>query len=113
MQSPETDEALRRPCMDVAVVMRRRAHRQRLATRRWVLADVISHQEGFGEKPRLLLKDAHEERLLHPGFRVELHRATPKAITLMASTPRRAGSSGAWKKKRRWPMSWWCARLSP
>ena len=60
MQSPETDEALRRPCMDVAVVMRRERIHNFWQPWRWVLADVIPHQEGFGEKPRLLLKDAHE-----------------------------------------------------
>ena len=72
MQSPETDGAVHRPCVAVAVVMRRERIANRWQPWRWVLADVVPHEEGFGTRPRLLLKDEHEERWLHPGFMVEL-----------------------------------------
>jgi len=87
MQSPETDEALRRPCMDVAVVMRRERIDNVWQPWRWVLADVVPHENGFGDQPRLLLKDADEERWLHPGFRVELHLGDAEGYYLNVTTP--------------------------
>jgi hypothetical protein len=72
LHSPEPGDALRRPSVAVAVVMRREHIDNVWQPWRWVLADVVPQEDGFGDKPRLLLKDAHEERWLHPGFRVEL-----------------------------------------
>ena len=87
MQSPEADEALRRPCMDVAVVMCRERIDNAWQPWRWMLADVVPHEHGFGQQPRLLLKDEREERWLHPGFRVELHRGDADGYYLNVTTP--------------------------
>ena len=87
MHSPETDETLRRPCMDVAVVMRRERIDNVWQPWRWTLADVVPHEAGFGTKPRLLLKDEREERWLHPAFRVELHRGDAEGYYLNVTTP--------------------------
>ena len=88
MHSPETDEALRRPCMDVAVVMRRERIDNVWQPWRWTLADVVPHEAGFGTEPRLLLKDEREERWLHPSFRVELHRGDAEGYYLNVTTPK-------------------------
>jgi hypothetical protein len=87
MQSPETDGAVHRPCVAVAVVMRREHIASRWQPWRWVLADVVPHQEGFGTRPRLLLKDDHEERWLHPGFMVELFIGDAEGYYLNVTTP--------------------------
>ena len=87
MHSPETDEALRRPCMDVAVVMRRERIDNVWQPWRWTLADVVPNEAGFGTQPRLLLKDDREERWLHPAFRVELHRGDAEGYYLNMTTP--------------------------
>ena len=64
-----------RPTLEVAVIM------QRLRTTgpsshwqpwRWILADVVAQEEGFGSGPRLLYKNDSEERWLHGGYEVEL-----------------------------------------
>ena len=86
MQSPETDAALRRPHMDVAVVMRRERIDNVWQPWRWTLADVVPHEAGFGTQPRLLLKDEREERWLHPAFRVELHRGDAEGYYLNVTT---------------------------
>ena len=83
----ETDEALRRPCMDVAVMMRRERIDNVWQPWRWTLADVVPHEAGFGTQPRLLLKDEREERWLHPAFRVELHRGDAEGYYLNVTTP--------------------------
>lgn len=72
MQSPDNGDAVSRPTLSAAVVMRRERIDNRWQPWRWVLADVVPQQAGFGSDPRLLLKTADEERWLHPGFRVEL-----------------------------------------
>ena len=86
MQSPETDAAVRRPCMEVAVVMRRERIDNAWQPWRWTLADVVPHEQGFGSQPRLLLKDEREERWLHPAFRVELHRGDAEGYYLNVTT---------------------------
>lgn len=53
---------------------------------RWVLAEVIAHEESFGTQPRLLLKDEKEERWLHPDFTVELFRDDAEGYYLNATT---------------------------
>ncbi|MFM9901940.1 MAG: DUF3305 domain-containing protein [Polaromonas sp.] len=70
--SPDALPALQRPAMEVAVIMRRERIDNRWQPWRWVLADVVPQQPGFGNTPRLLLRTDDEERWLHPGFRVEL-----------------------------------------
>lgn len=74
LHSPDadTDAALRRPGVAVAVVMCRERIDNRWQAWRWQLADVVPHEDGFGTQARLLYKGDHEERWLHPGFMVEL-----------------------------------------
>ncbi len=72
LQSPGPDVAIHRPCVAVAVVMRRERIANAWQPWRWVLADVVPNEDSFGAQPRLLLKDESEERWLHPGFKVEL-----------------------------------------
>jgi hypothetical protein len=86
LQSPETDATLHRPCTAVAVVMRRERIDNRWQPWRWSLAEIVPHEEGFGEAPRLLLKDEREERWLHPGFKVELFTDDAEGYYLNAST---------------------------
>ena len=88
LQSPETDSAVARPCVVVAVVMRRERIDNCWQPWRWVLADVVPHEEGFGTQPRLLLKEAHEERWLHPGFKVELFPGDAEGYYLNVTTER-------------------------
>ncbi|MGC1176316.1 DUF3305 domain-containing protein [Polaromonas sp.] len=87
LQSPETDPVVRRPCVAVAVVMRRERIDNRWQPWRWSLADIVPHEEGFGTQPRLLLKDDQEERWLHPGFRVELFTDDAEGYYLNITTP--------------------------
>ena len=78
-----------RPSLEVAVVMRRErttgpsSHWQPW---RWVLADVVPNEAGFGTAPRLLYKNENEERWLHPGFRVELFKDDAEGYYLNATT---------------------------
>ncbi|SDN50309.1 DUF3305 domain-containing protein [Polaromonas sp. JS666] len=86
LRSPETDAGVQRPCTAVAVVMRRERINNRWQPWRWVLADVVPHEDGFGTVPRLLLNDEREERWLHPGFAVELFTDDAEGYYLNAST---------------------------
>ena len=86
MQSPEVGGTVRRPCVAVAVVMRRERIDNAWQPWRWVLADVVPHEAGFGERPRLLLKDEREERWLHPGFKVELFLGDAEGYYLNVTT---------------------------
>jgi hypothetical protein len=54
---------------------------------RWVLADVVPHEPGFGDVPRRLLQTDDEERWLHPGFVVELFRDDAEGYMLNVTTP--------------------------
>lgn len=78
-----------RPSVQVAVVMRRErltGVASRWQPWRWVLADVVAHEDGFGTAARLLYKDDNEERWLHPGYTVELFRDDAEGYSLNAST---------------------------
>jgi hypothetical protein len=78
-----------RPELKVAVVMRRQrvsGAMSRWQTWRWVLADVVPHEDGFGSVARLLFKDEREERWLHPGYRVELFNDDAEGYYLNVST---------------------------
>jgi Protein of unknown function (DUF3305) len=88
MQSPDTDATLHRPCVAVAVVMRRERIDNRWQPWRWELADVVPHEDGFGEQPRMLLADDNEQRWLHPGFRVELFLGDAEGYYLNLTTPK-------------------------
>lgn len=81
------DTAFMRPSVQVAVVMRRERIDNAWQPWRWVLSDVVPHEEGFGDKPRLMLKDDHDERWLHPGFYVELLQSDAEGYYLNVTTP--------------------------
>jgi hypothetical protein len=53
---------------------------------RWVLADVVPDEDGFGSSARLLYKDAREERWLHPGYTVTLYGDDAEGYYLNLST---------------------------
>ncbi len=81
-----------RPELSVAVVMRRERNTtemRRWQDWRWVLADVVPHEEGFGVSARLLYKDEREERWLHPGYTVTLYGddAEGYQLNLSSSAP--------------------------
>jgi hypothetical protein len=75
-----------RPRTTVAVVMRRERIDNKWQPWRWVLADVVSHEDAFGTEPRLLFKSDDEERWLHPAFTVELFRDDAEGYYLNATT---------------------------
>jgi hypothetical protein len=75
-----------RPAIDVAVVMRRERINNPWQTWRWVLAEVVATEAGFGDKPARLLHTADEERWLFPGFRVELLASDAEGYYLNATT---------------------------
>jgi hypothetical protein len=80
----------RNPSIEVAVVMRREritGEMSRWQTWRWVLAEVVAHEPGFGAQPRLLFKSENEERWLHPAFTVELFRDDAEGYHLNVTTP--------------------------
>ncbi|MDP2819717.1 MAG: DUF3305 domain-containing protein [Polaromonas sp.] len=85
LQSPP-EEGVQRPCVEVAVLMRRERIDNRWQPWRWSLADIVPQEDGFGAQPRLLLKDANEERWLHPGFKVELFTDDAEGYYLNVST---------------------------
>jgi len=85
LQSPAMDR-VQRPCVQVAVVMRRERIDNRWQPWRWSLADIVPHEPGFGTQPRLLLKDDSEERWLHPGFTVELFTDDAEGYYLNVTT---------------------------
>ena len=75
--------------MKVAVVMRREritGPMSRWQTWRWVLADVVPHEEGFGSTPRPLFKNEDEEHWLHPNFTVKLFKNDAEGYYLNATT---------------------------
>lgn len=77
------------PSLDVAVVMRRErveGAASRWQSWRWVLAEVVAAQAGFGARPRLLFKDYKEERWLHPGHTVGLARDDTEGYYLNVTT---------------------------
>jgi hypothetical protein len=86
LQSPDTGDAVARPTMAVAVVMRRERIDNRWQPWCWSLADVVPHEEGFGMAARLLIKSEAEERWLHPGFKVELHIGDAEGYYLNVTT---------------------------
>ena len=67
--------------------MRREHIDNRWQSWRWVLAEVIAQEPGFGTGPRLLHQDEQEEVWLHPGFQVELFRDDAEGYYLNATTP--------------------------
>jgi hypothetical protein len=78
-----------RPVIEVAVVMRRErieGPMSRWQSWRWVLAEVVPQEDGFGTAPRLLYKNDSEERWLHPGYKVELFKDDAEGYYLNVTT---------------------------
>lgn len=75
-----------RPHVTVAVVMRRERIDNRWQPWRWVLADVVPNETGFGVEPRVLVRNENEERWLHPGFRIELMPGDAEGFYLNVTT---------------------------
>lgn len=75
-----------RPSLQVAVIMRRERMANAWQPWRWVLAEVVPHEEAFGTEARLLYKSDDEERWLHPAFTVELFRDDAEGYYLNATT---------------------------
>lgn len=78
-----------RPELKVAVVMRREritGPMSRWQSWRWVLDDVVAHEAGFGDSPRLLFKNDSEERWLHPLYTVELFKDDAEGYHLNVTT---------------------------
>ena len=78
-----------RPELKVAVVMRRQritGPMRRWQQWRWVLADVVPDELGFGSAARLLYHSDNEQRWLHPGYAVELFADDVEGYFLNLST---------------------------
>ena len=76
-----------RPGIEVAVVMRRERIDHPWQPWRWILAEVVAQEPGFGAEPRLMHRNEREELWLHPGFQVELFRDDAEGYYLNATTP--------------------------
>lgn len=79
-----------RPQIDVAVLMRREAVQGPMArwqAWRWVLADVVPHETGFGTEPRCLRQTDAEALWMHPAREVALFTDDAEGYWLNATSP--------------------------
>ena len=79
-----------RPSMTVAILMRREPVQGAMAkwqTWRWVLADVVPHEAGFGHEPRCLRQTEAEQLWLYPNRSVELFPDDAEGYWLNATSP--------------------------
>lgn len=79
-----------RPQIDVAVLMRREAVQGPMArwqAWRWVLADVVPHEAGFGTEPRCLRQTDVESLWMHPAREVALFTDDAEGYWLNATSP--------------------------
>jgi hypothetical protein len=77
---------------EVAILMRREALQGAMArwqSHRWVLADVVPHEAGFGNLPRCLRRSDPETLWLHPSWPVELFTDDAEGywLNLISPTP--------------------------
>lgn len=72
MSDPITEPT--RPQVRVAVVMERETKPNRYEDWRHTVAEVVLHEDAFGDAPRVLRDDGKVCRTLYPGFKVELFR---------------------------------------
>ena len=75
---------------EMAVLMRREAVRgamSRWQSHRWLLADVVPNEEGFGRQPRRLRHTDEESLWLFPGWRLELFSDDAEGYWLNATSP--------------------------
>jgi len=79
-----------RPQFDVAVLMRRepvQGPMSRWQSCRWVLADVVPQESGFGAEPRCLRQTDHESLWLYPNWSVTLYQDDAEGYWLNATSP--------------------------
>ena len=79
-----------RPHVEVAVQMRRESIAGPMARWqpwRWVLAEVVLQQDGFGREPRRLYQRENEEAWLYPAMTVELFKDDAEGYYLNLTTP--------------------------
>ena len=79
-----------RPQIDVAVLMRKEAVQGPMArwqAWRWVLADVVPNEAGFGTAPRSLRQTETESLWLYPGWPVALFTDDAEGYWLNATSP--------------------------
>ena len=79
-----------RPHVRVAVLMRREAVQGPMARWqpwRWTLAEVVPHENGFGQQPRCLRASEDETLWLYPDWTVELFTDDAEGYWLNASSP--------------------------
>jgi hypothetical protein len=75
---------------EMAVLMRREAVQGPMArwqSHRWVLADVVPHEVGFGEAPRCLRQTDGEALWLYPAWRLELFSDDAEGYWLNLTSP--------------------------
>lgn len=75
---------------EMAVLMRREAVLGAMArwhSHRWVLADVVPQEAGFGQDPRCLRQTDDEVLWLYPGWRVELFSDDAEGYWLNLTSP--------------------------
>lgn len=78
------------PVSEVAILMRREALQGPMARwqpHRWVLADVVPHEAGFGTAPRCLRRSEAETLWLYPGWPVALFTDDAEGYWLNLSSP--------------------------
>ena len=79
-----------RPLLHVAVLMRREPVQGPMARwqpSRWVLADVVPQEPGFGTSPRCLRSSAQESLWLYPDWAVELFTDDAEGYWLNVTSP--------------------------
>lgn len=86
IQTPQNAASVLRPCVDVAVVMRREFLDNPWQSWRWVLVDVVPQEPEFGTQPQCVQEDVKESVWLHPGYRVELHLGDAEGYYLNVTT---------------------------
>ncbi len=78
-----------RPSLRVAVVMERETAPNRFEDWRFRVAEVVPHEDAFGDQSRVLRDDGRLRRTLHPGFTLELFvdQADGYYLNLSSGTP--------------------------
>lgn len=75
---------------EMAVLMRREAVQGAMArwqSHRWVLADVVPHELGFGDQPRCLRQADGEALWMYPGWRLSLFTDDAEGYWLNQTSP--------------------------
>jgi len=82
--------ASNRPQLRVAVLMRREpvlGPMARWQPWRWTLAEVVPHENGFGDRPRCLRESEHEALWLYPDWTVTLFTDDAEGYWLNVTSP--------------------------